>query len=63
MVDAVAVDAHVVHHVDEDDALLPVEVIHHRLGRCSHALKETVLVTDVLRGPKLGHVELFHLSR
>ena len=63
MVDAVAVDAHVVHHADVDDALSLLEVVRHCLGCCRHALKEAVLVADVFRCPKLGHVEFLHLSR
>ena len=56
MVNAVAVDAHVVHHADVYDALSLLEVVRYGLGRCRHALKEAVLVSDVLGCPKLGHI-------
>ena len=63
MVDAVAVDTHVVHHTDIDDALSLLEVVRHGLGSCRHAFKEAVLVADELGRPKFGHVEFFHLAR
>ena len=63
MVDAVAVDAHVVHHADVDDALLLVEVVRNSLSSGSHALKESVLVADEFGCPKLGHIEFLHFTR
>ena len=42
MVDAVAVDAHIVHHTDEDDALLLLEIVDHALCSGCHTLEETV---------------------
>ena len=61
MVDAVAVDAHVVHHADVDDAFLTTEVVGHRLCGCCHALEEAVLVVDV-SSPEFHHVELLHAA-
>ena len=62
MIHAVAIDAHVVHHADEDDALLPVEVVHHSLRGSSHRLEESVLVADVFGSPEFSHVEFLHLA-
>ena len=62
MVHAVAVDAHVVHHVDVDDAILLLEIVHHGLRSGSHAFEEAVLVADVFLCPKFRHIEHFHLA-
>ncbi len=63
MIDAVAVDAHIVHHIDVDDALPFLEIVRHGLGCRCHTLKEAVLVADVFGCPKFGHIEFLHLSR
>ncbi len=62
VIDAVAIDTHVIHHADVDDALSLLEVVRHCLGCCCHAFKEAVLVADVFGGPKLGHIEFLHLT-
>ena len=51
MVDAVAVDAHIVHHTDEDDALLLLEIVDHALCGGCHTLEEAVLVAYELGSP------------
>ena len=59
MVHTVAVNAHVVHHVDVDDTLFLVKIVCHSLCGSRHALKESLLVVDILC-PKFQHIELFH---
>ena len=51
MVHAVAINRHVVHHADVDDAFLLLEIVHHGLRGGGHALEEPVLVADVFRCP------------
>lgn len=57
MIHAVAVDGHVVHHADVDDALVLLEIVDHSLGSCGHGLEESVLVPHVApHKPEVGGV-------
>ena len=47
VVNTVAVDRHVIHHADVDDALLLLEVVDDGLCSGCHAFEESVLITDV----------------
>ena len=48
---AVAVDGHVVHHGNVDDALALTEVVVYGLCSCSHRLQEAVLILHVVPQP------------